>query len=79
LTQKFGEPTTLETVEMQNAFGARFKKIKAVWNTEYYVEYNGFKDKLEEGGVFIQSAAERERDLERVNSYRAAHPPKTGL
>ena len=79
LTEKFGQPTSLKTEIMQNAFGAHFDKIEATWRTEYFVDLEGFGERIDEGSVFIQSTTEHDRDMERVTRARAAHPPKSGL
>ncbi len=64
LREKFGPPTTFEVVPMQNAYGVKVSKYKAVWdNSQVYVDFDGITDKVDEGWVSIKSAVARTKFL----------------
>ena len=54
LKQKYGEPTSLSTRTVQNAFGAKFEAISAVWELKgLRVSFEGVTGKIETGEVLV--------------------------
>ena len=67
LLQKFGKPTSVDAVHMQNGYGARFTFPKAVWTRLGYV-VNAHEDMVTFGQIhFVQVeivTASRMREIE---------------
>lgn len=66
LINKFGAATSLTRERVQNALGAQFDRLLAIWESpQVYVEFHGMEDQIDQGNVRIETPDEHQRRLQR--------------
>lgn len=62
LTKKYGNPTSIRNIPLQNAFGAKIIAIQASWHKSgLFVEFNGAAGSVDHGRVEVSTERYRKR------------------
>ncbi|MCM0083277.1 hypothetical protein L4X63_16955 [Geomonas sp. Red32] len=73
LTKKYGTPTGIDKITVQNRLGAHFDSFKARWDLEHiHVRFDATYDTLDHGIVEVETPAEKVRTEAKERKEREA-------
>jgi len=74
LSDKFGKPTQVNKLSMQNGYGAQFQSLSANWDLgDVLISYESAKNAIDSGLVIVDTlkgAADRKATLDRLSRNR---------